>query len=191
MWMHFKLRFPRTIVERSPSMPTWIAGFATRTQWCPMATGTAGTVPTVISTTASRRWVWNPCASDDLLFFWSVNCSRIQLLSSVSSVLFIYLFIKSFVVFFSFSSLLLFQNGDYNKPIPAQYLEHLNHGVSGGVPASETPKTLQWVNCQMLLCKKCNNNQTVKIKQLASFIPRDDVCTLFPSFIPLQFHRQL
>ncbi|CAB1329740.1 unnamed protein product [Coregonus sp. 'balchen'] len=26
----------------------------------------------------------------------------------------------------------------------------------------------------MLLCKKCNNNQTVKIKQLASFTPRED-----------------
>ncbi|TRY82506.1 hypothetical protein DNTS_013823 [Danionella cerebrum] len=64
------------------------------------------------------------------------------------------------------------ENGDYNKPIPAQYMEHLNHGVSAEVP--ESPKTLQWVNCQMLLCKKCNNNQTVKIKQLASFIPRDD-----------------
>ncbi|KAM9350841.1 transmembrane protein 201 [Symphorus nematophorus] len=66
------------------------------------------------------------------------------------------------------------ENGDYNKPIPAQYMEHLNHGVSGGLPSSETPKTLQWVNCQMLLCRKCNNNQSVKIKQLASFIPRDD-----------------
>ncbi|XP_056589192.1 transmembrane protein 201 [Triplophysa dalaica] len=64
------------------------------------------------------------------------------------------------------------ENGDYNKPIPAQYMEHLNHGVSAGVP--ETSKTLQWVNCQMLLCKKCNSNQTLKIKQLASFIPRDD-----------------
>ncbi|XP_051962015.1 transmembrane protein 201 [Xyrauchen texanus] len=64
------------------------------------------------------------------------------------------------------------ENGDYNKPIPAQYMEHLNHGVSAGVP--ESPKTLQWVNCQMLLCRKCNNNQTLKIKQLASFIPRDD-----------------
>lgn len=70
------------------------------------------------------------------------------------------------------------QNGDYNKPIPAQYMEHLNHGVSGGLPSSETPKTLQWVNCQMLLCRKCNNNQSIKIKQLASFIPRDDVCTV-------------
>ncbi|XP_068162527.1 transmembrane protein 201 [Antennarius striatus] len=66
------------------------------------------------------------------------------------------------------------ENGDYNKPIPAQYMEHLNHGVSGGPISSDAPSTLQWVNCQMLLCRKCNNNQTVKIKQLASFIPRDD-----------------
>ncbi|KAK7878581.1 hypothetical protein WMY93_030417 [Mugilogobius chulae] len=66
------------------------------------------------------------------------------------------------------------ENGDYNKPIPAQYMEHLNHGVSGSHPSPEPPKTLQWVNCQMLLCRKCNNNQTSKIKQLASFIPRDD-----------------
>nr|XP_046252760.1 transmembrane protein 201 [Scatophagus argus] len=66
------------------------------------------------------------------------------------------------------------ENGDYNKPIPAQYMEHLNHGVSGVLPSSDAPKTLQWVNCQMLLCRKCNNNQSVKIKQLASFIPRDD-----------------
>ncbi|XP_036447431.1 transmembrane protein 201 isoform X2 [Colossoma macropomum] len=66
------------------------------------------------------------------------------------------------------------ENGDYNKPIPAQYMEHLNHGVSAGVPVSEAPKTLQWVNCQMLLCKKCNSNQTLKIKQLASFTPREE-----------------
>lgn len=69
------------------------------------------------------------------------------------------------------------QNGDYNKPIPAQYMENLNHGVSASLPVSEAPKTLQWVNTQMLLCRKCNNNQSSKIKQLASFIPRDDVCT--------------
>ncbi|XP_030590318.1 transmembrane protein 201 [Archocentrus centrarchus] len=66
------------------------------------------------------------------------------------------------------------ENGDYNKPIPAQYMEHLNHGISGSLPLSETPKNLQWVNCQMLLCRKCNNNQSAKIKQLASYIPRDD-----------------
>ncbi|KAK2897756.1 transmembrane protein 201 [Channa argus] len=66
------------------------------------------------------------------------------------------------------------ENGDYNKIIPAQHKAHLNHGVSENVPSSETPKTQQWVNCQMLLCRKCNTNQTTKIKQLASFIPRDD-----------------
>ncbi|CAL8261609.1 unnamed protein product [Gadus morhua 'NCC'] len=66
------------------------------------------------------------------------------------------------------------ENGDYNKPIPAQYLENLNHGVSASLPPSDLPRTLQWVNTQMLLCRKCNNNQTSKIKQLASFTPRDD-----------------
>ncbi|XP_037629083.1 transmembrane protein 201 isoform X1 [Sebastes umbrosus] len=64
------------------------------------------------------------------------------------------------------------ENGDYNKPIPAQYMEHLNHGVSGSLPT--TTKTPQTVTSQMLLCRKCNKNQTVVIKQLASFIPRDD-----------------
>ncbi|KAM7412106.1 hypothetical protein PAMA_021864 [Pampus argenteus] len=66
------------------------------------------------------------------------------------------------------------ENGDYNKPIPAQYMEDLNHGVSGSLPSPVSPTTLQWVSSQMLLCKKCNKNQTAKIKQLASFIPRDD-----------------
>ncbi|XP_059915721.1 transmembrane protein 201 isoform X2 [Gadus macrocephalus] len=66
------------------------------------------------------------------------------------------------------------ENGDYNKPIPAQYLENLNHGVSASLPPSDPPRTLQWVNTQMLLCRKCNNNQSSKIKQLASFTPRDD-----------------
>lgn len=165
VWIYFNLRFPLSFAERSPSMLKWIAGSATRTQWCPMATGTAGTVPTATSTTASRRWVSNPCGTNDFLYFWPVTCSPVLLT----------LFLPSF------------QNGDYNKPIPAQYLEHLNHGVTGGLAASETPKTLQWVNCQMLLCKKCNNNQTVKIKQLASFIPRDDVRTLFLSYFLKQF----
>ncbi|XP_053173410.1 transmembrane protein 201 [Scomber japonicus] len=66
------------------------------------------------------------------------------------------------------------ENGDYNKPIPAQYMEDLNHGVCGNLPSPVPPNTLQWVSSQMLLCKKCNRNQPAKIKQLASFIPRDD-----------------
>ncbi|XP_075459699.1 transmembrane protein 201 isoform X2 [Ascaphus truei] len=66
------------------------------------------------------------------------------------------------------------ENGDYNKPIPAQHSEHLNHMVSGGTGVGDVAKPQQWVNCQMLLCKKCNNNQTTKIKQLASFLPREE-----------------
>lgn len=65
------------------------------------------------------------------------------------------------------------ENGDYNKPILAQYNAQLNYSASGNPPSPETPPS-QWVNSQMLLCKKCNKNQSVKIKQLASFIPKDD-----------------
>uniref|UniRef100_H3AUX2 Transmembrane protein 201 n=1 Tax=Latimeria chalumnae TaxID=7897 RepID=H3AUX2_LATCH len=66
------------------------------------------------------------------------------------------------------------QNGDYNKPIPAQHMEHLNHVVSGNITSSEALKPQQWVNSRILLCKKCHNNQAVKIKQLASFAPREE-----------------
>lgn len=67
------------------------------------------------------------------------------------------------------------QNGDYNKPIPAQYMEHLNHVVSGSPTFCDPAKPQQWVSSQILLCKKCNNHQTMKIKQLASFSPREEV----------------
>ncbi|XP_029435061.1 transmembrane protein 201 [Rhinatrema bivittatum] len=66
------------------------------------------------------------------------------------------------------------ENGDYNKPIPAQYLEQLNHVVSGGTSFCDIAKPQQWVNSQILLCKKCNNNQSTKVKQLASFLPREE-----------------
>lgn len=133
----------------------WTAGSVIRTRWCPTGTETAGTVPTVTSTMASKRWVCKVCKKlKTPLVLCVLKCQ--------------------------FNGVFFFQNGDYNKPIPAQYMEHLNHGVSGGLPASETTKTLQWVNCQMLLCRKCNNNQSAKIRQLASFIPRDDVCTVVP-----------
>ncbi|XP_061457710.1 transmembrane protein 201 isoform X2 [Rhineura floridana] len=66
------------------------------------------------------------------------------------------------------------ENGDYNKPIPAQYMEHLNHVVSGASAFYDPTKPQQWVSSQVLLCKKCNNHQTLKIKQLASFTPRNE-----------------
>ncbi|XP_054653056.1 transmembrane protein 201 [Dunckerocampus dactyliophorus] len=65
-------------------------------------------------------------------------------------------------------------NGDYNKPIPAQYTEDLNHGVSGSLPTQASPGKLQWVNSKMLLCRKCNHNQSTKLKLLSSFMPKND-----------------
>lgn len=69
------------------------------------------------------------------------------------------------------------QNGDYNKPIPAQYMEHLNHVVSS-VPSPRDPaQPQQWVSSQVLLCRRCSHHQTTKIKQLAAFTPREEVST--------------
>ncbi|XP_066231079.1 transmembrane protein 201 [Saccopteryx leptura] len=69
------------------------------------------------------------------------------------------------------------ENGDYNKPIPAQYLEHLNHVVSSApsprATAAATPPQ-QWVSSQVLLCRRCSHHQTTKVKQLAAFSPRDE-----------------
>ncbi|XP_014442071.1 transmembrane protein 201 [Tupaia chinensis] len=66
------------------------------------------------------------------------------------------------------------ENGDYNKPIPAQYMEHLNHVVSS-VPSLRDPtQPQQWVSSQVLLCKRCSHHQTTKIKQLAAFTPREE-----------------
>ncbi|NP_001413087.1 transmembrane protein 201 isoform e [Mus musculus] len=66
------------------------------------------------------------------------------------------------------------ENGDYNKPIPAQYMEHLNHVVSS-VPSPRDPaQPQQWVSSQVLLCRRCSHHQTTKIKQLAAFTPREE-----------------
>ncbi|XP_003471490.2 transmembrane protein 201 isoform X1 [Cavia porcellus] len=66
------------------------------------------------------------------------------------------------------------ENGDYNKPIPAQYLEHLNHVVSSLPSPREPAQPQQWVSSQVLLCRRCNHHQTTKIKQLAAFTPREE-----------------
>ncbi|XP_037355168.1 transmembrane protein 201 isoform X2 [Talpa occidentalis] len=66
------------------------------------------------------------------------------------------------------------ENGDYNKPIPAQYLEHLNHVVSSTPGPSAPAQPQQWVSSQVLLCRRCSHHQTTKIKQLAAFTPRDE-----------------
>uniref|UniRef100_A0A8C4R573 Transmembrane protein 201 n=1 Tax=Eptatretus burgeri TaxID=7764 RepID=A0A8C4R573_EPTBU len=65
------------------------------------------------------------------------------------------------------------EDGDYNKPIPAQYSELLNHPVLGGRWAvGETSKgTAQWLSSRHLLCRRCVNNQQLKIRNLARFQP--------------------
>ncbi|XP_027254081.1 transmembrane protein 201 isoform X2 [Cricetulus griseus] len=66
------------------------------------------------------------------------------------------------------------ENGDYNKPIPAQYMEHLNHVVSGAPSPRDPTQPQQWVSSQVLLCRRCSHHQTTKIKQLAAFTPREE-----------------
>ncbi|XP_003793301.1 transmembrane protein 201 [Otolemur garnettii] len=66
------------------------------------------------------------------------------------------------------------ENGDYNKPIPAQYMEHLNHVVSSTPSLRDPAQPQQWVSSQVLLCKRCSHHQTTKIKQLAAFSPREE-----------------
>lgn len=60
--------------------------------------------------------------------------------------------------------LFYFKDGDYNKPIPAQYCESLNYA-----PSAE--KTGSAENYGKILCDNCNNNQLLKVKHIASFEP--------------------
>ncbi|XP_022255524.1 transmembrane protein 201-like isoform X2 [Limulus polyphemus] len=66
------------------------------------------------------------------------------------------------------------ETGDYNKPIPAQYDESLNFPVTGSVVEGYEEKYKQpLING---LCKECNQNQTMKIRLLADFVPLNKFC---------------
>lgn len=69
---------------------------------------------------------------------------------------------------------MLSQDGGYNKPIPAQHLENLNHSVNAVVKDDE--QLQGFVNG---LCEKCTRNQRLKIKQLAKFQPHFEVLYIF------------
>lgn len=58
--------------ERSRFTPMLTAGSVTRTPWCPMGTGTVGTVQIATSTMVFRRWVWKVC--DPCVLFPSHGC---------------------------------------------------------------------------------------------------------------------
>ncbi|XP_060068538.1 transmembrane protein 201-like [Ylistrum balloti] len=55
------------------------------------------------------------------------------------------------------------EDGHYNKPIPAQYSESMNYPVNC--------KTEEFISKDSLLCDECNQNQLLKVRQLAAFVP--------------------
>ena len=74
------------------------------------------------------------------------------------------------------ASTCILQTGDYNKPIPAQYDDRLNH------PAGCDQE--EFISGDELLCNRCSQNQLLKVKQLANFVPYTEVssrteCYLF------------
>ncbi|XP_071109660.1 transmembrane protein 201-like [Haliotis cracherodii] len=56
--------------------------------------------------------------------------------------------------------------GDYNKDIPAQHMSDLNHGI-GCSPE-------EYLGSSSALCNGCEENQLLKVKQLASFVPMNE-----------------
>ncbi|CAH1239774.1 TMEM201 [Branchiostoma lanceolatum] len=62
------------------------------------------------------------------------------------------------------------EDGDYNKPIPAQHLEELNYDRVSAVPTPGVTSARTW----NILCPSCNRNQLLKVQQLAEFVPTDE-----------------
>ncbi|XP_078697460.1 uncharacterized protein LOC144925357 [Branchiostoma floridae x Branchiostoma belcheri] len=62
------------------------------------------------------------------------------------------------------------EDGDYNKPIPAQYHEELNYAQVSAVPAPDATPARTW----NILCPSCNRKQVLKVQQLAEFVPTDE-----------------
>ncbi|PVD36981.1 hypothetical protein C0Q70_03974 [Pomacea canaliculata] len=54
-------------------------------------------------------------------------------------------------------------DGDYNKPVPAQYTEEINHPI--------TSSSSQFLSHSEVLCSSCQRNQLLKVRQLATFEP--------------------
>lgn len=58
------------------------------------------------------------------------------------------------------------EDGSYNKPVPAQYTEDINHPIHC-LPA-------EFLTRGEFLCHSCQRNQLLKIKQLAAFEPLNE-----------------
>ena len=64
------------------------------------------------------------------------------------------------------------QDGGYNKPIPAQYEANLNRSVTSEATSNDTSATSDEPS---VLCATCQQNQLLKVKQLANFVPFNEV----------------
>ncbi|KAK2169389.1 hypothetical protein LSH36_10g03075 [Paralvinella palmiformis] len=57
------------------------------------------------------------------------------------------------------------EDGDYNKPIPAQFVEEFNY------PVTPIQQSDSFHSSSDVLCLRCQQNQDLKIRQLANFLP--------------------
>ncbi|XP_071944463.1 uncharacterized protein [Antedon mediterranea] len=62
------------------------------------------------------------------------------------------------------------REGNYNKPIPSQYYAEFNQGVF----ARNSKATSDDPRFNNILCDQCNQNQQLKVQQLAMFVPDDE-----------------
>lgn len=58
------------------------------------------------------------------------------------------------------------EDGHYNKPVPAQYNESMNYPINC--------KADDFISKDSLLCDECNQNQLLKVRQLAAFVPLNE-----------------
>ncbi|XP_002738064.2 uncharacterized protein LOC100372984 [Saccoglossus kowalevskii] len=77
------------------------------------------------------------------------------------------------------------EDGDYNKPIPAQHLEELNHSIL--IESQQQNSSINHDSTTNLLCQQCNRNQLLKVRQLAVFVPRNE--ETFDEEIEVYEHR--
>lgn len=63
------------------------------------------------------------------------------------------------------------EDGDYNKPIPAQHDERLNFTAPASCQSDSSPLKMKTSN---QLCSACNYHQLVKIRLLANFTPTEE-----------------
>ncbi|XP_050051437.1 uncharacterized protein [Dermacentor andersoni] len=79
------------------------------------------------------------------------------------------------------------EDGDYNKPIPAQFDEALNFTATSSCQADSSPGALK-LKPDNQLCSVCNYHQVIKVRLLANFTPTEE--SLFESEVE-QYRQHL